>query len=93
MLIFDQLDAASRVSGRCPCLWAFLDELLRETDDYLMNMMAVVACRDFDPDHVPRLCRLSTGAILERVWVCEPVARPAWLTDANDAVRYPGAVL
>ncbi len=57
VLVLDQLDALSTVSGRNPHLWAAFGELLREAAAY-PNMRVLVACRAFDAEHDQRLRQL-----------------------------------
>jgi hypothetical protein len=66
VLVLDQLDAISMVSGRRPELWSLFDALCRESERYPM-MSLVVGCRDFDLEHDHRLRGLkaaSSGFIL-----------------------------
>lgn len=57
VLVLDQLDALSTVSGRNAHLWTAFGELLREAAAY-PNMRVMVACRAFDAEHDQRLRRL-----------------------------------
>lgn len=57
VLVLDQLDALSTVSGRNAHLWTAFGELLREAAEY-PNMRVMVACRAFDAEHDQRLRRL-----------------------------------
>jgi hypothetical protein len=57
VLVLDQLDALSTVSGRNAHLWTAFGELLREAAAY-PNMRVMVACRAFDAEHDRRLRRL-----------------------------------
>ena len=58
VLVLDQLDAVSQLSGRYPHLWETFDALCREVEAY-PNMRLVIACRDFDLQHDHRLRRLK----------------------------------
>ena len=57
VLVLDQLDALSTVSGRNAHLWSAFGELIREAAAY-PNMRVLLACRAFDAEHDPRLRRL-----------------------------------
>jgi hypothetical protein len=57
VLIVDQLDAMSIVSGRNPDLWQTFEELLQEVSLH-PNLRLLLACRAFDLEHDPRLARL-----------------------------------
>ena len=54
VLILDQLDAISLVSGRNQRLWEVFEELLLEAEKY-SQMGILLACRSFDAEHDPRL--------------------------------------
>lgn len=54
VLVLDQLDALSIVSGRNPNLWRLVDALLDQTKAY-PNMRVWLACRAFDLENDPRL--------------------------------------
>lgn len=54
LLVVDQLDAVSIVSGRNPQMWAVFESLMREADQY-PNMRVLLGCRDFDLEHDHRL--------------------------------------
>lgn len=58
VLIVDQLDAMSVVSGRSTALWEPFSELCDEVRQY-PNMKLVLACRDFDLNHDYRLRTLA----------------------------------
>ena len=58
VLVVDQLDAMSLVSGRNPAMWEVFDELRREVEAY-PNMRVILACRDFDLSHDQRLRKLG----------------------------------
>jgi len=58
VLVVDQLDAMSLVSGRNPQMWGVFQELWEDVQSY-PNMKMVLACRDFDLDHDHRLRRLG----------------------------------
>jgi hypothetical protein len=57
VLLVDQLDAMSVVSGRNPELWQVFEELVEEVQQH-PNMRLLLACRAFDLEHDPRLARL-----------------------------------
>lgn len=57
VLVLDQLDAISFVSGRNQGLWDLFDELMLEAERY-PQMRVLLACRAFDADHDTRLRRL-----------------------------------
>ena len=57
VLLVDQLDAMSVVSGRNPELWQVFEELVEEVRQH-PNMRLLLACRAFDLEHDPRLARL-----------------------------------
>jgi hypothetical protein len=57
VLVIDQLDAVSQVSGRSPQTLAAVDEILRECDDH-PDIGVLLVCRDFDLSADPRLQRL-----------------------------------
>ena len=54
VLVVDQLDAISLVSGRNPRMWEVFAELLNEVQSY-PHMKMMMACRDFDLNHDYRL--------------------------------------
>ncbi len=58
VLVVDQLDAMSLVSGRHPKMWEVFSEIRDEVRAY-PNMKMLVACRDFDLQHDHRLKSLS----------------------------------
>jgi hypothetical protein len=58
VLIIDQLDAISMVSGRNPKLWAVFDELRREVA-LKPNLRLLMACRSFDLQHDFRLRQIA----------------------------------
>ena len=58
VLVVDQLDAISLVSGRNPRLWEVFAELLKEVQSY-PHMKMMLACRDFDLNNDHRLRRLA----------------------------------
>lgn len=58
VLVVDQLDAMSLVSGRDPDLWTAFSDLCDDVQAY-PHMKMIVACRDFDLEHDPRLQRLA----------------------------------
>ncbi|MCF3651352.1 ATP-binding protein [Synoicihabitans lomoniglobus] len=57
VLMIDQLDALSLVSGRNQHLWEVFEELLRESQRY-PKMSVLLACREFDAANDHRLKRL-----------------------------------
>ena len=58
VLVVDQLDAMSVVSGRNPDLWMAFSELRDDVRAY-PHMKMILACRDFDLEHDHRLRPLS----------------------------------
>jgi hypothetical protein len=78
VLLLDQLDALSIISGRQPGLWKLVDALIEETRRY-PNMRVWLACRAFDLEHDPRLRQLfereKTHAINLRLLSAEEVLR------------------
>ena len=54
VLVLDQIDAISLVSGRNPDRWTILEALLHEASEY-PNMRVLFVCRAFDLEHDPRL--------------------------------------
>ena len=58
VLVVDQLDAISLVSGRNPRLWEVFAELLNEVQSY-PHMKMILACRDFDLNNDHCLRRLA----------------------------------
>jgi len=58
VLIVDQLDAMSLVSGRNPQMWEVFEQLCREVQSY-QHMKLLLACRDFDLNHDQRLRSLG----------------------------------
>jgi hypothetical protein len=54
MLVVDQLDAMSTVSGRNPLMWQVFSELCDDVRRY-PHMKMILACRDFDLEHDHRL--------------------------------------
>lgn len=57
VLVIDQLDALSLVSGRNQHLWAVFEELMTESSRY-PQMRVLLACREFDAANDHRLKRL-----------------------------------
>ena len=57
VLVLDQMDALSFVSGRNQNLWDAFGELLQEAES-VPNMRVLLACRAFDAEHDPRLRRI-----------------------------------
>ena len=58
VLVVDQLDAMSLVSGRNPDLWWAFNDLREEVQAH-PHMKMILACRDFDLEHDHRLRPLS----------------------------------
>ncbi len=58
VLVVDQLDAMSVVSGRNPDLWMAFSDLRDDVQAY-PHMKMILACRDFDLEHDHRLRPLS----------------------------------
>ena len=58
VLVVDQLDATSLVSGRNPDLWMAFSELCDDVQAY-PHMKMILACRDFDLGHDHRLRPLA----------------------------------
>ena len=58
VMIVDQIDAMSLVSGRNPKLWEVFRQLRDEVKDH-PNVRFVLACRDFDLEHDHRLRQLG----------------------------------
>lgn len=63
LLLLDQLDAVSLVSGRQPDLFTCVDEMLRQADmeEIRGRVRVVMSCRTFDLDNDSRLRRLTMG--------------------------------
>jgi hypothetical protein len=57
VLVIDQMDALSFVSGRNQHLWDAFDELLRDVE-LATNTRVLLACRAFDAEHDTRLRRV-----------------------------------
>ena len=79
VLMLDQLDAVSQLSGRYPHLWETFDALCREVEAY-PNMRLVIACRDFDLQHDHRLRRLKHSEMVRPIPV-QPLS-----VDAVDSI-------
>lgn len=58
VLVIDQLDALSLVSGRNPRMWEVFQDLCDEVRSY-PSMKMILACRDFDLNHDHRLRSLG----------------------------------
>ena len=58
VLVIDQLDAVSLVSGRHPQFFDGVDELIRQAEAY-PQMRLLVVCRNFDLEYDRRLRRLA----------------------------------
>lgn len=61
VLVVDQLDAMSLVSGRNPQMWDVFEQVRREVETY-PRMKLLLACRDFDLHHDHRLRSLGAEA-------------------------------
>lgn len=59
LLVVDQLDALSTISGRKADMWNVFEELEREVRQ-LPNMSFVVGCREFDLEHDYRIGKLKS---------------------------------
>jgi hypothetical protein len=59
VLVIDQLDAISQVSGRNPEYLACIESILREVEAF-PNVGVILACRQFDLDADPRLGALKS---------------------------------
>jgi hypothetical protein len=57
VLVLDQLDALSIVSGRNAKLWGLVEDLLAQVDEY-PNMRVWLGCRAFDLENDPRLRKM-----------------------------------
>jgi hypothetical protein len=66
VLVIDQLDAVSQVSGRYPHLWEVFDSLCQEAAIY-PNMRLLIACRDFDLQNDYRLRKLKQPGGVKQV--------------------------
>lgn len=86
VLVVDQLDAVSQVSGRYPHLWEVFDSLCREAAAY-PNMRLVIACRDFDLQHDHRLRKLKQPEVVKHV----PVQLLS-IEDVDTAIAAAGCV-
>lgn len=60
LLVIDQLDAVSELSGRVPESFEAVDEILEEVRDY-PNIKVLLACRTVDLNRDPRLRSLMHG--------------------------------
>ena len=58
VLVVDQLDAMSLVSGRHPDMWMAFNDLCNDVQSY-PHMKMILACRDFDLEHDHRLRPLA----------------------------------
>ncbi len=59
VLVIDQLDAMSLVSGRNPQMWDVFEQVVREAQSY-PHIKVLLACRDFDLNHDHRLRSLGS---------------------------------
>ncbi len=66
VLLLDQLDALSFISGRKTITWELLSDLLAEAEAY-PNMRVWLACRDFDLQYDYRLQRLVAERAAQQV--------------------------
>ena len=85
VLVIDQLDAVSFVSGRRTEAWALFESLHEELRRY-PNLSLVVGCREFDLEHDRRMRRLTASESGFKV------ARLKGLSaeEINDALRLAG---
>lgn len=70
VLVIDQLDTVSILSGRNTELWPGIEDLLLETEAY-PKMKVVIACRAFDLDNDHRLRRINTIQSSTRINVAD----------------------
>lgn len=85
VLVVDQLDALSQVSGRYPHLWDVFAVLVKEAEA-CENMRLVVACRAFDLQHDSRLRAFAR----ERVGLCRIPLELLSVEEVRDALRTGG---
>ncbi|MFN7766206.1 MAG: hypothetical protein ACK5UC_03260 [Planctomycetaceae bacterium] len=85
VLVIDQLDAVSRVSGRYPHLWEVFDSLYHEAERY-PNMKLVLCCRSFDLQHDQRLRSLRNPTTTRVIPISELP-----MTDVDAAIESAGA--
>lgn len=71
VLVVDQLDAVSQMSGRHPALFDVFDQLRREAGNHGFLRM-IVACRSFDLEHDHRLRLLAQSDSVLKI-VLEPL--------------------
>jgi hypothetical protein len=91
LLVVDQLDAVSFVSGRAPQLLPVIVELLRESAGF-PNMRIVLACRQFDLDNDERLRDLVEPAGDAQI-VAVPPLTDEEIAEAVDAANLSAARL
>jgi hypothetical protein len=65
VLVVDQLDAMSIVSGRSPALWDLFEQIVTEVQSY-RNMRLLVACRKYDLENDHRLRRIAANEALAK---------------------------
>ncbi|NNJ24321.1 hypothetical protein LzC2_03770 [Planctomycetes bacterium LzC2] len=82
VLVVDQLDAVSEVSGRRTNGWALFKALLDQADRH-PNLRVVAACREFDLEHDERMRKLkANGSTFQQVQL-----RPLSDANLNDALE------
>ncbi len=91
VLVLDQLDAVSTVSGRRTDLWSLFDSLRREADEY-PNMSVIVGCREFDLEHDYRLRSMKAAASGFRVVKLQPLSSEQIDRALDDAGVDPASV-
>lgn len=65
VLVVDQLDAMSIVSGRSPALWDLFEQMLSDVRSY-PRMRILVACREYDLQNDHRLLRIAADQALSK---------------------------
>jgi hypothetical protein len=93
VLVIDQLDAVSIVSGRRAQMLEVVAGLLDEADQF-PDVHVLLACREFDFDHDPRIRTMSRDAGVERVRLTPPTqeeVRAALAAQGVDVERLSGA--
>jgi hypothetical protein len=83
VLVLDQLDAVSLISGKNPDLFDPVVDLLQEVTAF-PEMRVVAACRGFDLDNDHRLKKLAANRIFKRREL-SPLARSYVLQGVSDA--------
>ncbi|MGK5552716.1 hypothetical protein ACSNOI_13975 [Actinomadura kijaniata] len=84
VLIIDQLDAVSELSGRMPERFSVIDDLIREALAF-PSMRIVLACRSFDADHDHRIRTLADSPDVVR-WEVNDLSHD----QINEAMRGMG---